>query len=387
MDAADDFVFDGEALALFVRLDREDDVAVLAAAAGLLDQLAFAAGRAGDGFAVGDLRRAGVGLHLELAAEAVDDDLQVQFTHAGNDGLAGFLVGLDHEGRVLFGEPAEGEREFFLVELGLRFDGHRNDRFREGGRLEHHVVIVGGERVAGGDVLEADHRGDVAGVTGVDVLVLVRLDLDQAADAFGAAGARVVDRVAFFDDAGIDAEKDQFADIFVRPEFEGEGDELFVVGGDDLDWGLLVVGIHADGRRDVERAGQVVDHGIQQVLDAFVLEGGPPATGTSLLVMVARRMPCLSSSGVIGLLMDELVGDFVIDVGHRVNEFVVGLLGDVDEFAFEFPNSVGGTQRVVVGEIDRLLVDHVDLADEEVFRADRDEDAARRWRRAFPSPR
>ena len=157
-------------------------MAILAAAAGLFHQLAFATGGFGDGFAVGDLGRAGVGLHFELAADAIDDDLQVKLTHARDDGLAGFLVGLDHEGRVFFGKAREGEREFFLIGLGLRFDGHRNDRFRESRGFEHHVVFLCGERVAGGDVFQADHGGDVTGVTSINVLVLVGLDLNQPAD-------------------------------------------------------------------------------------------------------------------------------------------------------------------------------------------------------------
>ena len=57
-------------------------VAVLAATAGLPDEFALAIGRLGDGFAIGDLRRAGVGLHLELAEQAVADDFQVQLAHA-----------------------------------------------------------------------------------------------------------------------------------------------------------------------------------------------------------------------------------------------------------------------------------------------------------------
>ena len=69
--AADDLVGDLDALALFIGLERDAGVAVLAAAAGLADELAFAFRRLGDGFAIGDLRRAGVGLHFEFALQAV----------------------------------------------------------------------------------------------------------------------------------------------------------------------------------------------------------------------------------------------------------------------------------------------------------------------------
>ena len=62
---------------------RNLHVAVLAAAAGLPDVLAFVLDDGiGDGLAIGDLRLADVGLDLELALHAVDDDFQVQLAHA-----------------------------------------------------------------------------------------------------------------------------------------------------------------------------------------------------------------------------------------------------------------------------------------------------------------
>ena len=55
------------------------------------------------------------------------------------------------------------------------------------------------EGVARGDVLDPHDRGDVAGVAGLDVLLVIGLDLDQAPHAFLAARARVVDLIPFAD--------------------------------------------------------------------------------------------------------------------------------------------------------------------------------------------
>ena len=86
---ADDLVLEGEAGAVLVGLHLDDHVAVLAAAAGLADEAALGLGhRLGDALAVGHLRPAHVGVDLELAQQPVDDDLQVQLAHAGDDGLA-----------------------------------------------------------------------------------------------------------------------------------------------------------------------------------------------------------------------------------------------------------------------------------------------------------
>ena len=62
--AADNFIDDFDPLALFIGCDGDTGVAVLALTAGLTDELAFALGVFGDRLAIGDLRRAGVGLDL-----------------------------------------------------------------------------------------------------------------------------------------------------------------------------------------------------------------------------------------------------------------------------------------------------------------------------------
>ena len=56
------------------------------------------------GLAVSNLRLTNVSVNLELTKQTVDDDLEVQLAHAGDDGLAGLVVGGYLEGRVLLGE-------------------------------------------------------------------------------------------------------------------------------------------------------------------------------------------------------------------------------------------------------------------------------------------
>ena len=54
--------------------------------AALLDELAFDVDRLLERLAVGDLRGARDGIHLELADQARANHLEVKLTHAGNDG-------------------------------------------------------------------------------------------------------------------------------------------------------------------------------------------------------------------------------------------------------------------------------------------------------------
>ena len=251
--AADDFVFDLDALALFVGLNLDAGVPVLAATAGLADEFAFAVRPLGDGFAVGDLRRAGIGLDFEFTEQAVANDFQVQLAHAGDDELSGFLVGETPECRVFLGQALQAFAHFFTVRLRLRFDGHRDDRFGEGGRFERDLEILVAKGVAGRDIPQSDERGDVTGKHGLDVDAFVRLNHHHAADALAFARARVVNDVAFFQLAAVGAEENELADVGVGPEFERQRAELGAVVGRNLDLVFGVPGLFADGGRHIER--------------------------------------------------------------------------------------------------------------------------------------
>ena len=79
----------------------QPDVAVLAPATGLADELAFDFHAIlADGLAISHLRFADVGFDLELALHAVDQDFQVEFAHAADDGLGGFVIHVYAEGGV-----------------------------------------------------------------------------------------------------------------------------------------------------------------------------------------------------------------------------------------------------------------------------------------------
>ena len=106
-------------------------VAVLTLTAGLLDVLAFRERLLANRFAVGDLRTANIGLHVIFAQHAVDDDFQVQFAHAGDQGLAGIGFGGNAESRIFLRQTLHGHAQFVLVSLGFRLDGHGNNRRRE----------------------------------------------------------------------------------------------------------------------------------------------------------------------------------------------------------------------------------------------------------------
>ena len=129
--AADDAVLEHETGAALQRRDLQPDVAVLPAPAALADEAPLAPGGGAQRLAVGDLRAADARLDAEFALEPVDDDLEVQLAHAGDERLPALLVGADLEGRVLVLELVQGAPELVLVGLAPGLDGDRDHRLRE----------------------------------------------------------------------------------------------------------------------------------------------------------------------------------------------------------------------------------------------------------------
>src|SRR6266542_117527 len=211
--AARDLVLEDVAGSRLPRIQVDLRVAVLTAPARLLRVLHLAVGRARDRFLVGDLRTAGARVDVELTAQAVDDDFEMQLAHAGDDDFAGGLVGLHTERRVFGHELAEPLPELFLVGLRLRLNRQRDDRLGEVHRLEYDRLLLVADRVAGRHALQPDGRRDVPRVDFLDFLALVRAHLQQAAETLRLPLGRVVDRGAGRHDAGVHADERELTDV------------------------------------------------------------------------------------------------------------------------------------------------------------------------------
>src|SRR3954466_11590464 len=95
--AALDLVDELEARSALSRGDADLDFGELAGAARLLLVGVCEVDRLREILAIGDLRRADIGLDLELALHAVDQDLEVELAHPLDDRLPRLMVGGDAE--------------------------------------------------------------------------------------------------------------------------------------------------------------------------------------------------------------------------------------------------------------------------------------------------
>ena len=181
------------------------------------------------------------------------------------------LIGRDAERRILGRELRQRDAELLLVGLRLRLDRDLDDRIGEFHLLQDHRLLRIAQRVAGAHFLQAGQRDDVAGIGFLDVLAVVGVHQQHAADALLAVLGRVDHAGAALERAGIDAAEGDRADERVVHDLEGEQRQRLVVVR--LAHDLVALVVDALDRRHVERRRQIVDHRVEQRLHALVLEG------------------------------------------------------------------------------------------------------------------
>src|SRR5262245_18560971 len=346
--SADDLILELEAAGRRQRLGDDLDLRELAGAAGLLLVRVIDRDLLGDLLAIGHLRRADIGLDLVGALEDVDLDVEVKLAHALEDGLAGLLVGRDPERGVLGHQLGERDAELLLVGLGLRLDRDLDHRIGELHLLQDHLLLRIAQRVAGAHVLEARQRDDVTGIGFLDVLAIVRVHQQHAADALLPLLGRVHHAGAAFEPTGIDAAEGDGADEGIVHDLEGEHRQRLAVGRVAHD--LVALAVDALDRRHVERRRQIVDDRVEQRLNALVLEGGA----------AQHRKECTGDHGLADELLEgRLVGLLALEIGGR--RVIIELDRGLDQLFAIFlglMEHVGRYVDVVIVGAEILVVPH-----------------------------
>ena len=164
------------------RLNANDDVSELTTTTGLLLVNLAELYRSRDSLAVSHLRTTLVTLYLELTFQTVDDDLQVKLTHTGDDGLAGLLVGLNGERRILLGQLSKTYTQLIEVSLALRLYRDTDHRCRELDGLEYDRLVLVAERIARAYILKSYARAYITRENGLNRILVVRVHLEDTAD-------------------------------------------------------------------------------------------------------------------------------------------------------------------------------------------------------------
>ncbi|OQA41604.1 MAG: hypothetical protein BWY52_02509 [Chloroflexi bacterium ADurb.Bin325] len=365
--AAHDLIHELEALAALLRLQLQDDVGILAAAARLPDEALLDLRLAGDGLAIRHLRPADVGLHAEPAQHPVDQHLQVQLAHPAQHGLAGLLVHAHPEGGILLGQPLQRVGELVLVGLGLRLHRDGDHRLRKFDGLQHDRPGRVAERLAGESLLDAQDGADIARANLGDVLALLGVDLHQPADALLAVAAAVLHRHAGLQCPRIDAHIGHPAHVRVGLDLEHQRGQRRSRIGRPL---LLRAagGVRADDRGDVERRRQIGDDRIEQQLDAL---GAQRCAAQHRHQLARDRGPAQGRDQLrLGdrLALEILERQRVVRLGDLLDQFSAQLRDAVEQFRRRRDLLRVSAQHI--GERPGPLGDQIHHADEAILHAD-----------------
>ena len=110
---------------------------------------------------------------------------------------------------------------------------------------------------------------------------------------------RVVNIFAAFQTTAVDPREGEFAALH-HGYLENQSGQWLVVCRRATDR-FACIRVNALHRRQIRRAGQESDHGVQERLDPFFFKALPQSTGTSLRSIVALRMALISISSLMGV--------------------------------------------------------------------------------------
>ena len=354
-------------LAGLVGLHMNLYMTILALTAGLTGILGLLIHSLADGLLVGNLRSTDVGLHLELTEQTVNNDLQVQLAHAGDDGLPGFLVGVGPEGGVFFGQLAQSNAHLLLTGLGLGLDSNLDNRLGEDHGLQDDGMVLITEGVAGGGVLHTDSSGDIAGVNHVDIFPVVGVHLqDPTQTLLGALGA-VQNRAALFQSTGVHTEVAQLTNIGVGSNLERQGGEGGFIGS-GTEVLFLGLGVDALDALLIQRAGHIVNNSVQNFLNTLVLVRGTADHGHHLVGNCRLTDDSLDLGNGDFLTLQVLHGQVIIQSGDGIQQFLVVLVGQVHHVLGDVFHTDILTQLII--EDICLHGQQVDIALEESLGAD-----------------
>ena len=368
--AANDLVLERVAFAGLLRVHVDDGMTILTTTTGLTDELALSAEYLMTRtLTVSNLGLTNVSLNLELTKQAVDDDLQVEFAHASDDGLAGFMVGGNAERRVFLGELLQSDAHLILLSLGLRLNSNVDNRISELHGLEDDRSIFGAERVTGGGVLQTNNGNDVASGANVDVNTVVGVHLQKTADAFLLVLGSVQHVGAGLESAGVYAQVGELANERVGHDLECQGSKRCLRVGRTLVF-FAGFGVRALDGGNVYRRRHVVNNSVEQFLNALVLVSGAYEHGVELALANALADSSLEFLNGNFLFHEDLFHQIVVAVCSCFEKFLMIELCIFLELSGDLVHGLRVGHALVVGlEVPCGHGNQVDYAPEVVLSA------------------
>ncbi len=235
---------------------------ILTATTRLLDILRLRFSLPANRFTKRHFRLTHVGFNLKLTQHPINDNLEMQLTHTGNNRLRRFLIRTNPERRILLRQFLERKSHLLLILLRLRLNRHRNHRLRELHHFQENRLLLFRQSISGRGTLQTDGRNNVTRIGNVDFFPFVGMHLEQPPDALSRSLCHIEHRRSSLQHSGIDTEKYHLPRKWVGHELEGKRRKRLAVRrfAQNL---FIRIGINPLHRRNIKWRWQIIHNSIQ----------------------------------------------------------------------------------------------------------------------------
>ena len=345
-------------------------MSVLTTSAGLLRILVFLINRLGKGFLVSNLRSTYVCFYVELTKQTVNDDLKVKLTHTCDNGLAGFLVGVCLEGRVLFRQLLQRIGKLILTSLGLGLDCELDNGIRELHGLQNNRSGLIAKGITGCRNLQTYCCSDIAGEYLFQLRSLVRMHLKNTADTLLLILGGVQNVRTGLAGSGINTHECELSDEGIGDNLECQCREGLGIRGMSLNFVSVQIG--SLDCRDIKRRRHILNHCIQALLNALILICGSAADRNSLAGAGCLAKDLSQSVNRRLLALKVLLHQIIIQRADLLYHLVVVHLCLVLQVIRNRCNLDVGSDIVLI--IVSFHIEQIDQSDVSVFLTDRNVD-------------
>ena len=281
---------------------------------------------------------------------------------------------LTRERGVFLDHLAEREVQPLFRRRVVGFDRLRDHRLVRIDPLEQDRRLRIAQRVAGGRIFEPRDRHDLAGDRLLEALALLRVNAEQARDFFFLVRSDIQDLAARFEHAAEDPHEHDLAALVHRDLERERRQRLGVLRlARQLLGGVARIdagdGRHVDGRR------QVIDHRVEQRVDALVAQRRTAEHGDH-----PHRDRRFANRGFeLGLgqrgALEILLGNGVVEIRDRLDHLIARICGRGSDVVRDLDD--GRRVGDIAGEHDRLHRHEIDDPRERVLAADHELDRHR----------
>ena len=152
-------------------------MSVLSTTTGLLSILAVYINSLSKCFLISNLRSTYVSLYVEFTQQTVYDDVQMQLTHTGDNGLTSLFVGTNTESRIFFCQLYKSVAHLILACFCLRLDSDIDNWLWEFHRLQDYWMLFITDGITSCGILETNGCSNITGVYTIKFVSLVCMHL------------------------------------------------------------------------------------------------------------------------------------------------------------------------------------------------------------------